>query len=188
MKCFRSGVATLHHGFEEAEKLLKECRSRLAAVLACQPGEIVFTSGATESNNMVLFSLLHKKQDRRILLSGIEHPSVYQPAQTLRNLGFEVVEISADRTGRLDPGDLIAALDERTVLAAVMLVNNETGRVQPLEEISAGMNNSPEGKARDMITASLCVSSMKRRVMLIYHIQYIVKSPASTSGLLWMMC
>ena len=127
--------SAVHGPGREAEKLLSDCRRRLADLLGCEPSEVVFTSGATESNNMVLFSLLHKKQDRRILISGIEHPSIYEPAQTLKRMGFEIVEVAADSTGRIDPQRVLAALDDRTVLVAVMLVNNETGRVQPIGEV-----------------------------------------------------
>ena len=75
--------SALHGPGREAEKALSDCRRRMAALLGCKPGELLFTSGATEANNMVLFSLLHKKQDRRILIGGIEHASIYEPAQTL---------------------------------------------------------------------------------------------------------
>jgi cysteine desulfurase len=128
--------SAVHGAGREAEKLLTDCRKRMAALLACDTGEVVFTSGGTESNNMVLFSLLHKKRDRRILVSGIEHDSVYQPAQTLKQLGFEVSMIPADPPGRIDPNRVLSALDEHTILVAVMLVNNETGAVQPLKDIS----------------------------------------------------
>ena len=121
--------SALHGPGRAAEKGLSDCRRRMADLLGCQPAELLFTSGATEANNMVLFSLLHKKQDRRILISGIEHPSIYDPAQTMRRLGFEVTHIAADCTGRIDPQRVLSALDERTVMVAVMLVNNETGRI-----------------------------------------------------------
>ena len=133
---FYANPSALHSLGREAEKTLSDCRRRMAGLLGCQPGELLFTSGATEANNMILFSQLQKKQDRRILIGGIEHASVYEPAQTLKRLGFQVVEVPADNTGRIDPGRIRAALDERTVAVAVMLVNNETGRIQPIREIA----------------------------------------------------
>ena len=133
---FYANPSALHGPGREAEKTLSNCRRRMADLLGCEPAELLFTSGATEANNMVLFSLLHKKQDRRILISGIEHASIYEPAQTLRQMGFEVVQVGADRTGRIDPERIRGALDERTVAVAVMLVNNETGRIQPIREIA----------------------------------------------------
>ncbi|UCF96394.1 MAG: cysteine desulfurase [Spirochaetaceae bacterium] len=133
--------AAIHRLGREGEKFLSHCRQRMADLLGCGSEELVFTSGATESNNMVLFSLLHKKRDRRVLISGIEHSSVYQPAQTLKQLGFEVVLVPADRSGRIDPNRIFSALDESTVLVAVMLVNNETGRIQPVREISEAVQD-----------------------------------------------
>jgi cysteine desulfurase len=143
--------SAVHGPGREAGKQLNDCRRRMADLLGCDPAELVFTSGATESNNMVLFSLLHKKQDRRILISGIEHPSIYEPAQTLKRLGFQVIEIPADSTGRIDPERIAAALDERTVLVAVMLVNNETGRIQPIGEIAAALRDYRERSGKKIL-------------------------------------
>lgn len=128
--------SAVHGPGREAEQLLNDCRRRLAVLLGCAPEQLVFTSGGTESNNMVLFSLLGKKRDRRILISGIEHPSVYQPAQHLMRLGFEVVPIPAEAAGTIDPNRVSSALDEHTVLVAMMTVNNETGAIQPVREVS----------------------------------------------------
>ena len=117
---FFANPSAVHGPGREAEQLLNDCRRRLAVLLGCAPEELVFTSGGTESNNMVLFSLLGKKRDRRILISGIEHPSVYQPVQRLKRLGFEVVQVPADTTGTIDAKRVLSALDEHTVLVAVM--------------------------------------------------------------------
>jgi cysteine desulfurase len=133
--------SAVHGAGREAEKLLDDSRQRMAKVLGCRAKEVVFTSGGTESNNMILFSLLHKKRDRRIVISGIEHPSLYQPALTLKRLGFEVALVPAAASGRIDPDHLLSALDERTALVAVMLVNNETGAIQPLAEISEALRD-----------------------------------------------
>jgi cysteine desulfurase len=133
--------SAVHGPGRAAGEHLGQYRQRMADLLRCRPREVVFTSGATESNNMVLFSLLQKKRDRRILISGIEHPSVYEPALVLKQLGFQVVAVPADSSGRIDPNTVTAALDERTVLVAVMLVNNETGRIQPIREIAAAVED-----------------------------------------------
>jgi cysteine desulfurase len=148
-----------HGPGREAEKRLGDCRRRMADLLGCNPSEVVFTSGATESNNMVLFSLLHKKQDRRILVSGIEHPSIYEPAQTLKRLGFEVTQVAADSTGRIDPERILSALDDRTVLVAVMLVNNETGRVQPIGEIAEAIRDYQKRSGKKILLHSDAVQA-----------------------------
>ena len=140
-----------HGAGREAEKLLDDSRQRMAKVLGCLAKEVVFTSGGTESNNMILFSLLHKKRDRRIVISGIEHPSLYQPALTLKRLGFEVALVPAAASGRIDPTRLLSALDERTALVAVMLVNNETGAIQPLVEISEALRDFQSGSGKKIL-------------------------------------
>jgi cysteine desulfurase len=119
-----------------AKKFLEDCRGRLAAVLGCSPEEVVFTSGGTEANNMVLFSLLRRKRDPRVVLSGIEHDSLHLPARRLAELGGEAVLIPAGKDGRVDPERMAAAVDERTVLVALMRVNNESGAVQPVAELA----------------------------------------------------
>jgi cysteine desulfurase len=152
--------SALHGPGRAAEKSLNDCRRRMAGLLGCHPAELLFTSGATEANNMVLFSLLHKKQDRRILISGIEHPSVYDPAQTMRRLGFEVAQIAADCTGRIDPQRVLSALDERTVMVAVMLVNNETGRIQPIREISAAVRDYQKRSGKKILLHTDAVQAL----------------------------
>jgi cysteine desulfurase len=152
--------SSLHSPGREAEKVLSDCRRRMARLLGCGPAELLFTSGATEANNMVLFSLLHKKQDRRILISGIEHASVYEPAQTLKRLGFEVVQVPADNTGKIDPDRIRSALDERTVAVAVMLVNNETGRIQPIREIAGVLRDYQERKGKKILLHTDAVQAL----------------------------
>jgi len=159
-KSIYANPSALHGPGREAEKHLGDCRQRLAALLGCNPCEVVFTSGATESNNMFLFSLLHKKQDRRILISGIEHPSIYEPALSLRRLGFEVAQVAADSTGRIDPGRTISALDERTVAVAVMLVNNETGRVQPIGEIGEALRDYQKRSGKKILLHTDAVQAL----------------------------
>jgi len=123
----------------KAREFLEDCRRRLAAVLGCSPSELLFTSGGTEANNMVLFSLLRRRRGRRVVLSGIEHDSLYLPARRLEELGGEALVIPAGRDGRVDPERLAAAMDERTVLLALMRVNNETGAVQPVAELAEAL-------------------------------------------------
>jgi cysteine desulfurase len=159
-KSLYANPSAVHGPGREAEKHLGDCRQRMAALLGCDPSEVVFTSGATESNNMVLFSLLHKKQDRRILISGIEHPSIYEPAQTLRRMGFEVAQVAADSTGRTDPERILSALDERTVAVAVMLVNNETGRVQPIGEIAEALRDYQKRSGKKILLHTDAVQAL----------------------------
>lgn len=152
--------SALHSLGREAEKTLSDCRHRMADLLGCQPGELLFTSGATEANNMVLFSLLHKKQDRRILIGGVEHASIYEPAQSLKRMGFDVVPVAADNTGRIDPERIRGALDERTAAVAVMLVNNETGRIQPIREIAGVLREYQERSGKKILLHTDAVQAL----------------------------
>ena len=152
--------SALHSLGREAEKALSDCRHRMADLLGCQPGELLFTSGATEANNMVLFSLLHKKQDRRILIGGVEHASIYEPSQTLKRMGFDVVPVAADNTGMIDPERIRGALDERTAAVAVMLVNNETGRIQPIREIAGILREYRERSGKKILLHTDAVQAL----------------------------
>ena len=143
--------SAVHKAGREAERLLCECRQRMAALLGCEPAEIVFTSGATEANNMLLFSQLHKKRDHRILISGIEHPSIDLPARTLKRLGFELAVVPADSTGRIDPERIHDALDEHTTMVSVMTVNNETGSIQPVREIARAVREHEKRSGKKIL-------------------------------------
>lgn len=134
-----------HAAGREAQGVLEDCRCRLAVVLGAVPEEVVFTSGGSESNNMVLFTQLHRKGLRRVVISAVEHASVYQPARTLERLGFEAGVVPAGDDGRVDPQRLLAAVDDHTAIVALMHVNNETGALQPLAEVAAGL----AARARD---------------------------------------
>ncbi len=128
--------SSIHRAGREAEKILNESRRILSSALGCLAEEILFTSGGTESNNMVLFSLIRRGSGKKVILSGIEHASVYQPAMSLTNFGYTVKIIKADNSGLLDPARIEVELDKQTALVAVMLVNNETGNIQPVSDIA----------------------------------------------------
>ena len=128
-----------HAEGRRAAELLADCRRRLAGSLGCAPQELVFTSGGTEANNLVLFSLLLHRRDRRVVLSGLEHDSLFLAARRLEALGGEAAVVPAGGDGRADPARVLGAVDERTALVALMLVNNETGALQEVAEVAAGL-------------------------------------------------
>jgi len=136
---FFANPSSPHEAGQRAAALLADCRRRLARTLACAPEEVVFTSGGSEANNMVLFSLLLRRRDRRVVLSGLEHDSLHLAAGRLAALGGEAAVVPARADGRVDAERVLAAVDERTVLVALMLVNNETGALQPVAEVAAGL-------------------------------------------------
>ena len=122
----------------QARAAVEKARSRVAELLGCKPGEIVFTSGGTESNNMVLKCVAWGLRDkgRHIITSAIEHPAIVNPALFLMGNGWEVTFLPVDQYGAVNPEDVQTAVRKDTVLISIMHANNETGTIQPIEEIS----------------------------------------------------
>ena len=127
--------SSLHTRGFQARKLLEEARAQVAGALGAQPEEITFTSGGTESNNLVLFGAAQARRrlGNKIVTTAAEHDSVLNPCRALEQQGFQVVYLKPDSTGRLWEEALAQAIDEKTILVSVMLVNNETGAVFPVE-------------------------------------------------------
>lgn len=118
-----------------AADLLREARQNVADALHSRPEEILFTSCGTEADNIAFFGAANafKHRGNRIVTTAIEHPAVLKAASELENRGFDVVRLRPGRDGIIKPEDLFAAVNEKTVLVSIMLVNNETGAVQPVE-------------------------------------------------------
>lgn len=131
------GNATGAHGVGRAAKYaLEEAREQIAELLALRPREVIFTSGATEANNLALKGVARSVGQGTILTSAIEHSSVINPSAQLINDGFNVQRIPVGSDGLVDVSWLADALDENVILVSVMLVNNEVGTIQPIREIS----------------------------------------------------
>jgi len=122
---------------QRAKELVEQARKDVASLLGCDPDELIFTSGGSESNNMVLKGLidLRRPAEFHVITSAVEHPAILNPALYLMELGVEVTVLPVDRFGRVDPGDVRKAVRPGTVLISIMLANNETGTLQPLDEV-----------------------------------------------------
>lgn len=122
----------------DAESYVKDATDIIAKTLKVKKGEIIFTSGGTESNNMALIggAMSKKRFGKHIIISGIEHPAVYRPAEFLMEQGFDVSVLSVNREGQVDLEILKSTLRDDTILVSVMYVNNEMGAIEPVEEIS----------------------------------------------------
>lgn len=122
----------------EAESYVKDAADIIAKTLKVKKGEIIFTSGGTESNNMALIggAMSRKRYGKHIIISGIEHPAVYMPAEFLTEQGFELSVLPVNSEGQVDLELLKSTLRDDTVLVSVMYVNNEIGAIEPVEEIS----------------------------------------------------
>ncbi|MES0198868.1 cysteine desulfurase family protein [Mesorhizobium sp. M0011] len=126
---------------ERAARIISDARADVAALIGATASEIIFTSGATEANNLALLGVPAAARSlsgrRRIIVSAIEHKAVLEPAAALAGQGFEVTLAPVDANGRLDLEALAALLDENVLLVSVMLVNNETGVIQPIADVAA---------------------------------------------------
>lgn len=122
----------------EAEKLLQQARSRVAATLDAKPGEIIFTSGGTEADNLALRGVMqaNRRRGRHLIVSAVEHPAVLNTARALQEEGCEVDILPVDANCQVDARDLARLLRPDTVLVSVMLVNNEVGAVEPIAELA----------------------------------------------------
>lgn len=128
-----------HADGERAARLVADARESIAELINASSAEIIFTSGATEANNLALLGAATdaSRGRNKIVVSAIEHKSVLESAEALRARGFVVVHAPVDRHGRIDIVETERLLDERTLMVSIMAVNNETGVVQPVEEIAA---------------------------------------------------
>ena len=128
--------SSVHQAGQQANAVLEECRTRCAKALGVKKEEIYFTSGGTESNNIVLLSLLRKPSRGTVLVSAIEHPAVLEPAAVLAENGYKVQYIKPAPDGIIRKESLLKALTPDTKLVAIMAVNNETGAVQPVAQLA----------------------------------------------------
>ncbi len=129
--------SSLHSKGVEAEKYIKEAKEIIAKILKVKEGEIYFTSGGTEANNLALigFAMANKRSGNHIITSAIEHASVLNTTKFLEEQGFRVSYIPVDQNGRILMDRLLEEVCEDTVLVSIMQVNNEIGVIEPIEEI-----------------------------------------------------
>ncbi len=139
--------SSLHRLGINAESTLTSARSLTADVLSCKTNEIFFTSGGTESNNIAIKGAAYslKRRGRRIVTTTIEHPSVIETVKSLEAEGFEVVWLKPDTSGNIPLESIKDAINSQTILVSMMLVNNETGAILPVEKIRGIVeaNNAP---------------------------------------------
>ena len=120
-----------------ARKAVDLAREQLAALLGCEPSEIVFTSGGTESNNAVIHSALQfEPRGKHVVTSAVEHSAVLRPCQDFEKRSCTVTFLGVDRHGNIDLGELEAAIRPHTALISIMWANNETGVLFPVEKIA----------------------------------------------------
>jgi len=139
--------SSLHMKGVEAEKIMEEARKDIADALGANPDGLYFTSGGTEANNLAVIggALAKKRRGNKIVVSAYEHDSVIKSAKQLETMGFSVTWLMPDENGIITPASVFEAVDEKTVLVSVMLVNNEIGAINPIKELcTAAKRKNPE--------------------------------------------
>ena len=146
---FYGNPSSLHRKGIEAEKLVKNARSQIMNSLETEKGQVYFTSGGTESNNLAILGYLkaNRRAGRHVVTSKIEHPSVLEIFKYLVSEGYKTDFVDVDKSGIIDLEKFRSVLTDETVLVSIMMVNNETGAIQPIEEIAEIMRfKSPKAK------------------------------------------
>lgn len=130
--------SSAHYYGSKPKQAVIKAREQVATLLNCQPEEIIFTSGGTESNNFAIKgcaeSFRHK--GNHIITSQIEHPAVLEVCNFLETIGFEITCLPVDESGRVNVADVEAAIKEETILISIMHANNEVGTIEPIAEIA----------------------------------------------------
>jgi len=124
--------SSLHSLGQKARRDLEQARAKIAALIKAKPSEIVFTGSATESNNTVLFGLAR----RHLIISGIEHASISEPARALEKRGVKITQISPDKNGLIDPKKIESSIDSETDLVSIIHGSNEIGTIQDIDRIA----------------------------------------------------
>jgi cysteine desulfurase len=129
--------SSLHGEGDEATKVLEESRRTIAGFIHAEPDEIIFTSGATESNNLALIGYATRNKDKgnHIIISEVEHISIHNIAKYLEKNGFKVSKLPVDQYGRITMQKLASRITPETILISIGYANNEIGTIQPVAEI-----------------------------------------------------
>jgi cysteine desulfurase len=134
-------ASSIHHHGQETRAAVERARESVAALLGCRASEIVFTSGGTEADNLAIFGVTQGvaqglvKPGQHVISSTVEHHAVLNPCKHLESSGCEVTYVPVNGRGQVDPDDVRRALRPNTRLITIMMANNETGVLQPVEEI-----------------------------------------------------
>ncbi len=130
--------SSMHSFGGQVGKKIGQARDRIASLLGCSPEEIIFTSCGTESDNAAIKGTLDMASSKRtVITTRVEHPAVLSTCREMEHHGYNIVEISVDKNGRLNLDELENSLDEDTAIVSIMYANNETGTVFPIERIAS---------------------------------------------------
>ena len=186
---FGNAGSRTHLYGSRAKAVVEEARAQVASAIGCETGDVIFTSGATEANNIAILGALEAgptKGRQHVITSAIEHKSVLEPFQVLERRGFDLTVLRPNKGGWIDESQVLAALREDTALISLMHVNNETGVVQPIKEIANAIQDhqvlfqvdAAQGFTKDEGIASL------RRVDLVSLSGHKIHAPKGIGSLI----
>ena len=136
---FYGNPSSIHAFGQDARKALDQAREKVAHLIGAHPGEIVFTSGGTEADNLAIRGIAYacEKKGNHIITSTIEHHAVLNTCKYMMPKGYEVTYLPVDQNGLVDPEDVKKAISDKTILISIMHANNEIGTIEPVLEIAA---------------------------------------------------
>ena len=138
--------SSIHFLGQESSRLLEKSRGQILSTLNLKHHEVIFTSGATEANNLAIkgYCFANKNRGNHIITTAIEHPSVLNTVKQLQEFGFEITILPVNEKGVIEVNSLKAAIKKETILVSVMAVNNETGAINPIKEIGELLKDYPK--------------------------------------------
>jgi cysteine desulfurase len=158
--------SSLYSIARETRQAVENSREKVAEILGCDPAEIIFTGGGTESDNMAVKGIAYanQKRGRHLITSQVEHHAVLHACQYLEKFGFRVTYLPVDSNAVVDIKALEKLLEEQTTLVSVMLANNEVGTIQPVEEIAALLKGRRIFFHTDAVQAAGCLDIGVKRL------------------------
>ena len=132
-----ANASSIHKLGQESNRLLEKSREQILKLLNLSHHEVIFTSGATEANNLAIkgYAFANKGRGNHIITCATEHPSVLNTVKQLENYGFEITILPVNKNGVVEVNSLKEAIKDNTILVSIMSVNNETGAINPIKEI-----------------------------------------------------
>lgn len=141
-----ANASSIHKLGQESNRLLEKSREQILKLFNLSHHEVIFTSGATEANNLAIkgYAFANKGRGNHIITSATEHPSVLNTVKQLENYGFEITILPVNKNGVVEVNSLKEAINDNTILVSIMSVNNETGAINPIKEIGEILKSYPK--------------------------------------------
>lgn len=141
-----ANASSIHKLGQESNRLLEKSREQILKLFNLTHHEVIFTSGATEANNLAIkgYAFANRSRGNHIITSATEHPSVLNTVKQLENYGFEITILPVNKNGVVEVNSLKEAIKDNTILVSIMSVNNETGAINPIKEIAELLKNYPK--------------------------------------------